>query len=88
MSDKIQMTEEQARQFSIDCFGGGENEIEANVDAIRDAGYIIKSAVEEAEEMYEDIATAMRPITIEEYTNLINKQQEAILELKAKLEEK
>jgi len=49
---KIQMTEEQARQFAIDCFGGDAKDIEANVDSIREAGYIIKSAVEEAEIMF------------------------------------
>lgn len=57
MSDKIQMTEEQAKQMYLEC-GDMGNGCKLFVERMKESGYIIKSElqqkVEEAEEKYKE----------------------------------
>ena len=82
--EKIQMTEEQARElFSVI---GLVETIDMAIDESKKHGYIRKSAVEEAEEMYQEWLYAMEatssPINKD---NLNVKLYEAIQELKKEI---
>ena len=51
MNNKIQMTEEQAKQMYLEC-GDMGNGWKLFVERAKEKGYIRKNPVEEAEEMY------------------------------------
>lgn len=56
------------------------------LDEIVKKGYIRKSSVEKAEEMYKEIIPTMKPVTYPEIVVLCNKMHEAIQELKSEIE--
>lgn len=86
--DKPLLTEEQAREMiryatcPIDESKTVTLHLNTMLYNLKQAGYIKKDIVEEAEEMYNEILTAMRPITTKELEILANKQHEAIKYLK------
>jgi hypothetical protein len=85
---KIMMTEDQAEELIRDCVPFAySTQARLIFRNMKEHGYITKSIIEEAEEMYIDISTAMRPLTGSQYTSVIEKQHDAIQELKKRLEE-
>lgn len=85
MSDKIQMIEEQARTFLLTAFMSMRPEdLESCLENLKCNGYIRKSVVEEAEEMYKNWQQCDHAENSD--FKLICKLYKAIQELKAENE--
>ena len=95
MKNKLQMTEEQAREiFKEGCrhnFFGKLQDIDKKtediwIERIKQAGYICRSVVEEAEEMYHNQYESFGQNVSGEVSKFIEKLYEAIQELKSENE--
>ena len=85
MSDKIQMTEEQAREILHECICTEtcDLRLDAIIKVMKHKGYILLDPVEEAEEMYQEWLNREEDMS---ETLVMNKMCKAIQYLKAKLE--
>ena len=86
--EKIQMTEDEAKNFIDECapFISTRHE-EIILERMKALGYIKKSAVEEAEEMYDEWKKNAPLMMDSKDFNLILILKKAILELKKQLED-
>ena len=84
MNNKIQMTEEQAREIvTVIEQDYDVLYISEGVEKLKQAGYIIKNPVEEAEEMYNDFQTVCAENSSRsDLITIMDKQHEAIQYLK------
>jgi hypothetical protein len=78
--EKIQMTEEQA--YEICRIISGSNNWDEDLKRLKQAGYIRKSAVEEAEEMYKEWLNRIGDMS---ETVVMDKMYSAIQELKSEI---
>jgi hypothetical protein len=78
--EKIQMTEEQARQLHRDCYNSFVED--GSIFIMKQKGYIRKTAVEEAEEMYKEWLNRIGDMS---ETVVMDKMYVAIQELKSEI---
>ena len=85
MTNKIQMTEEQAREILHECICTEtcDLRLDAIIKVMKHKGYILLDPVEEAEEMYQEWLNREEDMS---ETLVMNKMCKAIQYLKAKLE--